>query len=218
MPNPWLKIPYSDYENHMREIGQEQALNRLTKYYLDKYRPLTFALLGCATGNGLEHVNPEITKEVFAADINREYLKIARERFRAKIRNLKMLHLDINTDELPFSQIDLLIAGLILEYVEPERTLRKFVRALNENGIMALIIQKNKKTSFISKTRYHSLETLSETSREVNEKEVDILLRTMDMELLKREEIALTETKSFISLEYRLKKDGSGSHRNQHHS
>lgn len=26
MSNPWLNIPFSDYENHMREIGQEQAL------------------------------------------------------------------------------------------------------------------------------------------------------------------------------------------------
>ena len=75
MNNPWIEIPYSDYENHMKEIGQSQVLNSLTKYCLDKYSPENFALLGCATGNGLEHINPEITKVVYAIDINQNYLK-----------------------------------------------------------------------------------------------------------------------------------------------
>jgi len=31
MKNPWLEISYSDYENHMTEIGQAKVLNKLTK-------------------------------------------------------------------------------------------------------------------------------------------------------------------------------------------
>lgn len=178
----------------------------MTKYYLDNYQPSAFALLGCSTGNGLEYVNPAITKHVFAIDINPRYLEITREKFKDKIKNLKTLQLDIEKEGLPFSNVDLIIAGLILEYVKPEPALKKMVETLNENGILTLIIQKNKRTSFVSKTRYHSLESLSEISREVDEKEIDALLRALDMELLKREEIPLTKNKSFISSEYRLKK------------
>jgi SAM-dependent methyltransferase len=202
MNNPWLNISSSDYENHMTEIGQEQTLSRLTKYYLEKYQPATFALPGCSTGNGLEHVDPEITHEVFAVDINPEYLKITRERFQDKIRNLNTFHLDIDREALPFGHVDLMIAGLILEYVEAKPALKKMVASLNQNGVLVLIIQKNKNTTAVSKTRYTSLETLSKVFREIDEAEIDETLRTLNLELLKREEIALTENKSFVSLEY----------------
>jgi SAM-dependent methyltransferase len=186
----------------MTEIGQEQTLSRLTKYYLEKYQPATFALPGCSTGNGLEHVDPEITHEVFAVDINPEYLKITRERFQDKIRNLNTFHLDIDREALPFGHVDLMIAGLILEYVEAKPALKKMVASLNQNGVLVLIIQKNKNTTAVSKTRYTSLETLSKVFREIDEAEIDETLRTLNLELLKREEIALTENKSFVSLEY----------------
>lgn len=202
MNNPWINISSSDYENHMTEIGQEQTLSRLTKYYLEKYQPATFALPGCSTGNGLEHVDPEITHEVFAVDINPEYLKITRERFQDKIRNLNTFHLDIDREALPFGHVDLMIAGLILEYVEAKPALKKMVASLNQNGVLVLIIQKNKNTTAVSKTRYTSLETLSKVFREIDEAEIDETLRTLNLELLKREEIALTENKSFVSLEY----------------
>lgn len=206
MINPWLEIPHSDYENHMREIGQKQVLSRLTEYYLDKYQPSNFALLGCSTGNGLEHVDSKITKTVFAIDINPEYLEITRKRFQNKIKNLNTLHLDIASEELPFSNIDLLIGGLILEYVEPVKALKKIVQTLNKNGVLAIIIQKNKNTTSVSKTQYRSLENLSGIFKEVDETKINKFLASFNLKVEKREEITLTENKSFISLEYRFKK------------
>ena len=95
MSNPWLEISHSDYENHMTEVGQAEVLNKLTKYCYDKYRPVNFALLGCSTGNGLEHINSETTRNVHAIDINPDYLHITRNRFESKIENLKTYNIDI---------------------------------------------------------------------------------------------------------------------------
>lgn len=80
MKNPWLEISNSDYENHMTEVGQAQALNSLTKYCLDKYLPKNFILLGCTTGNGFEHIKPEITKRVYAINIKPKYLDKTKEK------------------------------------------------------------------------------------------------------------------------------------------
>lgn len=205
MINPWLEIPPSDYENHMREIGQEQTLNSLTKYYLDKYNPSSFVLLGCSTGNGLEHVNPALTKKVYAVDINHEYLEMTRKRFQDKMKNLEIFQCDVDNDKLPFSNVDLIVAGLVLEYVKPDLALKKIVAMLNKNGVLAIIIQKNKETTAVSKSSYKSLEKLSGFFQEVDESVIEKLLVSMQLEMINREEIPLTKNKSFISLEYRLK-------------
>ncbi len=64
MINPWLTISHSDYEGHMLKTGQAQVLNELTKNCLDKYKPETFALLGCSTGN-LRTINDFKKKPLF---------------------------------------------------------------------------------------------------------------------------------------------------------
>lgn len=206
MNNPWLKISHYDYENHMFEIGQAQVLNNLTKYYLDKYSPESFALLGCTTGNGLEHIKSETTKYVHAIDINPNYLQRTKERFKGEIKNLKTYNIDIQKSELSINNIDLFFTGLVLEYVEPIKSLNKIIQCLNKNGVLIVIIQKNTHTSSVSKTEYKSLEKLSNIFREVNEGKVDEFIQSRKMELIKRNEIELTKNKSFISLEYRMKR------------
>jgi ubiquinone/menaquinone biosynthesis C-methylase UbiE len=204
MRNPWLEISHSDYENHITEVGQAQALNELTKYCLEKYKPVNLTLLGCSTGNGLEHIKPEITRDVYAIDINVRYLQILWKKFADKIENLTTFNIDIQKDDLKVKNTDLLFAGLILEYVEPKSALLKIIRTLNKNGILVIVIQKNKQTTFVSKTKYKSLEKLTEISNEVIESEIDEFLILNSLVLNNRNEIKLTENKSFISLEYRM--------------
>jgi len=201
MSNPWKEIPYSDYENHMKEIGQAQVLSSLTKYCLDKYLPENFALLGCATGNGLEHINSDITKSVYAIDINQNYLNKTRENFAEKIINLETINADIENDELSIENVDLFFVGLVLEYVEVKKVLQKIINTLSNKGVLFIVIQKNRQTSFVSKTKYKSLEKLSGYSNEVDEKEIDAFIRSENLLLINREEIYLAENKSFITLE-----------------
>ena len=204
--NPWIEIPYSDYENHMTEVGQAQVLSILTKYCLDKYLPENFALLGCATGNGLEHIKCEFTKRIYTIDINRNYLDRTNENFANKINQIETIHADIQTDELKINDIDLFFVGLVLEYVEPKTTLKKIIDMLSNKGVLFIVIQKNRQTSFVTKTRYKSLEKLADISNEVNENEIDAFIRSENLVLVKREEIYLTRNKSFITLEYRVER------------
>ena len=82
-PNPWLAIPWQDYEGHMisPEVGQLQLLSRRFGEALRRYRPASAAILGCATGNGLEHVDPAVTRTVVGLDVNPAHLAVARRRF-----------------------------------------------------------------------------------------------------------------------------------------
>lgn len=167
--------------------------------------PKYFALLGCSTGNGLEHINSEITKRVFAIDINSSYLKKTEENYTNKIRGLEIINADIQNDELSLKNIDLFFIGLVLEYVEPKKVIKKIINMLNKNGILLIVIQKSTNTTFVSKTRYKSLDTLSEISNELKENEIDGFIKSQNMELLYKDEIELNNSKSFIRLDYRKK-------------
>lgn len=209
MENPWLKIKHSDYENHMIEIGQSHVLNSLTKYCLEKYQPKNFALLGCATGNGLEHVKFNVTDKVYAIDINQEYLNKTQEKFENQITNFELLKKDIQQEELAIKNIDLFFVGLVLEFVDPQKALNKIIETISKNGILFIVIQKNSQTTIVSKSKYKSLKTLSDISNEVDENKIDSFIRLKNMELINKEEIELTKRKSFITLEYRNKNNDS---------
>lgn len=204
MDNPWLEIISSDYENHMIEVGQTIVLNNLTQYSLEKYKPENFAILGCTTGNGLEHINPEITHIVHAIDINPEFIAITRVKFEKKINGLKTYNLDIGEDDLMFRNIDLFFIGLVFEYVDPLKSLKKIIQTLKENGVLMIVIQKNIQTTIVTKTKYKSLEKLEGISNEVNEVEIHQFILSNNMELISRKTIELTKNKSFIILEYRF--------------
>lgn len=200
--NPWLTINFSDYENHMLEVGQAQILNKLTEDFLKDYKPENFALVGCSTGNGLEHIDNNITKNVFAIDINPDYLQQTKIRFENKNNNITTCCIDLQNEELNLSNIDLAFCGLILEYVDPEILLKKITKTLNKNGKIVLVIQKNKNTSFVTKTKYTSLESLSSIAKEISENTVTIICNKLHLKLIQKKEIQLNEKKSFLVFVY----------------
>ena len=97
MDNIWNSIPLEDYEQHMlhETVGQLQLLNDLTKKYLEATKPNTVLILGVAGGNGLEHIDKTITREVIGIDINDKYLE---ENFLPDKKSMKTYHF-IKNDE-----------------------------------------------------------------------------------------------------------------------
>jgi len=76
MSDPWLNIPLADYEGHMcsPEVQQLDALSELFGVALGRCQPMSVAILGIAGGNGLDRVDPSITKRVVGLDLNPLFL------------------------------------------------------------------------------------------------------------------------------------------------
>jgi len=200
MINPWLKIPHKDYEDHMLYVGQAQILNALVKACLSKYSPKSFALLGCATGNGLEHVS-SFTRNAYAIDINPNYLAIVQEKFAEKI-NIKTIRNDVQNEKLPLENIHLFFIGLVLEYVDPIKALSNVLETLSEDGTLVTVIQKCNPSCFVSRTPYKTLEQLNAISNEVDEALVITYLKNKNLELVKRKEIQVSTNKIFKVFEF----------------
>ena len=207
MTNPWLEIPFDDYENHMsnKEVGQLKILNQITRDYLEKHKPEIFVLLGCCTGNGLEHINNDHTKLVYAIDINPEYLAIANSRFKGRIPHLHLICIDLNSQNIPVYNADLVFGALILEYLKIEIAVKKIFDSLKVGGKAIILIQKNNQKDFVSKTNCHSLEKLRDISREVNEDELIILFEKAQFQYCGIQSFPLPSGKEFLVLEFEKK-------------
>lgn len=199
MNNPWLHISFEDYESHMSDaaIGQLQVLSSITKELLEKFKPASFALPGCTTGNGLEHINPEITKTVHAVDINPEYLQILNERYSQKIKNLHAYCQDINSETFKFKNINLCHLALVLEYVNPEKVLKKAAACLYKNGIISVVIQNSGKSDFVTKSKYESIHKLASIPHEINAEKIITIMKSLKFSLTEKKVYQLPNDKMF---------------------
>lgn len=77
MSSPWLEVPLEDYEGHMLapEVAQLPVLADLFAQALALRRPTSVAVLGVAGGNGLDRVDPALTKRVVGFDCNSFFSK-----------------------------------------------------------------------------------------------------------------------------------------------
>jgi SAM-dependent methyltransferase len=130
MTNPWLQIPLSDYEAHMAlpHVRQAQLLSSLWGAALDTYTPRSIALLGCAGGNGLEQLEGRGVGRIVAVDINPAYVEHVRARWRGRIAGLDLVVGDLEKDDLDIEPVDLVFAGLLLEYLDTVAALPECVR------------------------------------------------------------------------------------------
>ncbi len=163
MKNPWLNIPASDYERHMRlpEVNQLSFLGDVFKTSLGKYDNSSIAYLGCATGNGLEYISNKKTHKLTAIDINPKYLEILRERYQNIIPSLETIEANLNDFQGSGYQYSLIFAGLLFEYLSPEPLLNKISTWLERTGFMVVVLQlEDTQTKKISITPYSSLKQL----------------------------------------------------------
>src|SRR5215471_2772409 len=64
MSSPWMKIPLADYEGHMSlpQVAQAALLADLFSLVLERYLPVSVAVLGCAGGKSFDRINPAVTR------------------------------------------------------------------------------------------------------------------------------------------------------------
>jgi SAM-dependent methyltransferase len=142
-PNPWTVVPAADYERHMGPEGVDQ-LAPLSAIFQESYlaaQPDRLLLLGCTTGNGLEHVNPAVTKRIVGVDVNLQYLGIARQRYFHLGPRLELYCQEAEKFRSPPGSFDLVHAALLFEYLHPEVLVRKIAEWLGDQGTCSVVLQ-----------------------------------------------------------------------------
>jgi len=202
--NPWLNIPSEDYEKHMSDktVDQLKALNEITFHQLNKYQPESFSLIGCCTGNGLEHIHSSITKRVYGVDINPEYLKITKIRFQKNIPSLKLIALDIEKEKLPFCDVELTLIALVFEYVNLKKAVQNIISSIKSKGKVVTVIQRNNHQTFVSSTKFNSLKTLLEISHKVDKHALIKEFSVNNFKILEELVIPLPSGKEFIVITF----------------
>ncbi|HET7754867.1 MAG TPA: class I SAM-dependent methyltransferase [Anaeromyxobacteraceae bacterium] len=142
-PNPWALVPAADYEAWMGPGGVDQLgpLSAIFGKVYSALRPARVALLGCATGNGLEHVDPAVTRQVIGVDVNIQYLAIARQRFLRLGSTLELYCEDVLRVRLRSGALDLVHAALIFEHVDPLPLAERIASWLAPGGACSVVLQ-----------------------------------------------------------------------------
>jgi SAM-dependent methyltransferase len=203
MKNPWLEIELSDYENHMALPGIEQAqyLSEFFGRILERYKPESTVILGCAGGNGLEKIDNTFCKRVICVDINQEYLDEAERRFKDAFHEIEFICEDIASHNFKMYETELIFAGLVFEYVELETAVRNIGNSLKSGGILAAVIQlPSDDIPEVSPSPYKSLEKLGTLFSFVKIDDLIKLGRHHKMEIISKEEILLKSGKKFAEL------------------
>lgn len=208
MENVWTTIPLEDYELHMKHetVGQLQLLSNLTKQYLEKISPEIAMFLGVAGGNGLEHINNNITKEVFGIDINQKYLTQTQKRFQDQIPNLHLVNIDIATNTTKqITKANLIWAALILEYVDTHSCFEFINNNIQENGYLIVTIQKNNGESSISQTGIETIKSAGQLFKLIDESNLVSVAEKFGFQNTNLEENVLPNGKSLKT--YTFKKN-----------
>ena len=142
MANPWLSIPLADYEGHMEspEVQQLAVLSELFAESLARFRPESVAVLGIAGGNGLEHVEPAVTRRVVGLDVNPEYLETVRSRY-ARVCGLELHCVDLEEQRIEVEPVPLVHAALVFEHAGVELCLENAISLMSAGGALSVVLQ-----------------------------------------------------------------------------
>jgi hypothetical protein len=143
MTNPWLQIPIEDYEGHMAHatVAQAQMLSTALRSAVLKYQPHSLAVMGVAGGNGLDSVDPTIVQRVVALDFNPQYLALCTERHAGRFARYEVVLHDLAQGAPSFQPVDLIYAGLLLEYLDYGSFLACLPALLSSRGVVVTTLQ-----------------------------------------------------------------------------
>jgi SAM-dependent methyltransferase len=207
MPNPWLSVPAADYEGHMGSPGVRQLefLSRVFGGLVREFEPESLVVLGCATGNGLEHIERGRLRKLVGLDINPEYLDVCRKRHGERIPEMELVCADFASFDLEAASIDFVHAALFFEYVDPAAAIEKVSRWLKPSGILAIVLQlPSDSCGKVSKTDFESVKTLEPVIHLVDPALLDRLAREHGFSEVRSARETLESGKQFFIGVYRL--------------
>ena len=198
MSSPWLSIPLEDYERHMASagVGQLTVLAELFHRVLDRYRPQSVAVLGVAGGNGLEQIDPMVTKRIVGLDINQQYLDEIQRRF-GTLPGLELHCCDLAEPNLDLAPVALVQAALIFEHVGVGVPLENALPLVAVGGRLSVVLQlPSEEQQGVASTRYISMQTLKRDFALVDNCEFQRRLRPKGFELVEQQRRCLPAGKA----------------------
>jgi SAM-dependent methyltransferase len=201
MYTPWQEIPLEDYEGHMAlpAIGQAKMLADQLERLIERHRPTSIAVIGCAGGNGLDRIESTSVERVVAVDINPEYIAAAEMRHANRLANLDLRCADVQSELLQFDPVELIYAALIFEYVDIEATVATLKRNLRQGGTLATLLQiPHSDQTSVSDSPYESLKKLASALRLIEPDELRTRATAEGFRLCCSEAIELPSGKQFL--------------------
>jgi hypothetical protein len=163
-------------------------------------RPSSLMLLGCATGNGLEVVDPTVTRPIVGIDVNAEYLAIARRRHAGLGEALELHCLDFLTCRLDTAPFALIHAALVFEHVDPSPLVARIANWLSPSGICSVVLQLprgERPAPAVSPTGFSTLEALSRSMRLLTPEEIRRVFAPHGLAEIRAWEVPLRDGKAF---------------------
>ncbi len=198
MSNLWLSIPLEDYEGHMRSpaVGQLTVLGELFQWVLDRYRPESVAVLGVAGGNGLEQIDPMVTKRIVGLDINQRYLDEVQRRF-GTLDGLELHCCDLAERNLNLAPVALVHAALVFEHVGLGMALGNALSLVAVGGRLSVVLQlPSEEEQGVASTRYTSMQTLKRDFELIDIDELQLSLNQKGFNLVEQQTRSLPAGKA----------------------
>ncbi len=162
--NPWLAAPLEEYEAHMRSprVDQLAKLAELFGRALELRRPESVAVLGIAGGNGLDRIDPAVTKRIIGYDINPDYLRTAAARYPALAGlDLRCADLARSIPGSAMERVQLVHAALVFEHAGLESCLDNALALVAPGGALSAVLQlPSESEPGVGATGYASIQAL----------------------------------------------------------
>jgi hypothetical protein len=199
MANPWLKVTLEDYEGHMNsaEVQQLGVLSELFAEVLALRRPSSVAVLGIAGGNGLEHIDSNLTKRVVGLDVNPLYLEIVSRRY-PFVSALELACVDLAEEVVRSKPVALVHAALVFEHAGVGRCLDNAVSLVAPEGALSVVLQlPSEIEQGVSRTPFYSIQNLKSDFRFVDPAKLRETLEQRGFRLMRETRRSLPAGKSF---------------------
>ena len=203
--NPWKRVSLADYEAHMAmpAVGQAAMLTQELRRAVERTRPDSLALVGCAGGNGLAELAEYALKRVVCVDVNPAYLQTLEARYGTKLRNLEChcCELEHFRSQEP---VDLVFAGLIFDYTQLDQALDSVSRLLHHGGSLHALVQMPADgMATVTPSPYaDALEVVVEAFRYIPPRTLIEMAAQHGLTLVEQKIITLSSGKSFTLIQF----------------
>ena len=146
-------------------VQQLQALSDLFARALAHSMPKSVTILGIAGGNGLERIDPLVTKRVAGVDINAAYLDEVQLRYGATVAGLELFCADLGEAGARLPEPSALVhAALVFEHTGLERCLDRALSLVDaREGRFSVALQlPSTVQAGVADTGYASIQLLKE--------------------------------------------------------